>query len=308
MSEADSYVHSVARMGTVIAIRLVGERALSQGKNVLDASVRRAVAWFDEVEATCSRFDGKSELRRLSGQTGTPVRVSAILFQAVQFALEVAEETNGAFDPTVGLTMEAHGFDRHYRTGQILRTPVVKESRSASYRDVRLDPAARSITLRRPLLLDLGAVAKGLAVDLAVRELQPFENFMVDAGGDLYLAGHNAEGEPWSVGIRHPRDPSALIDTLLVSDAAVCTSGDYERIEPERGGHHLMDPRGGRPATAVASATVIAPTAMMADALATAAFVLGPEDGLRFLERSEVDGLIVTPALEQFMTPGLHDE
>ena len=84
------------------------------------------------------------------------------------------------------------------------------------------------MTLHRPLLLDLGAVAKGLAIDMAARELQPFENFAIDAGGDLYFGGCNAAGEPWSVGIRHPRG-DGLLDTLRVSDAAVCTSGDYER-------------------------------------------------------------------------------
>ena len=113
---------------------------------------------------------------------------------------------------------------------------------------MRLDPHRKTITLLRPLLLDLGAVAKGLAIDMAARELRPFAHFAINAGGDVYVGGRNAQGAPWSVGIRHPRVPGALFDTLRVSDCAVCTSGDYERrcpaeIDAAAGGHHILDPQ-----------------------------------------------------------------
>ena len=165
---------------------------------------------------------------QLIAQVGVAVPVSAILYEAVRFALAVAEESDGAFDPTVGYAMETRGFNREYRTGRTVKT-ALEPGGSVSYRDVRLDPERKTITLLRPLILDLGAVAKGLAIDLAARELQPFENFAIDAGGDLYLGGCNPDGEPWSVGIRHPRRDNELIDSLRVSIEAVCTSGDYER-------------------------------------------------------------------------------
>jgi thiamine biosynthesis lipoprotein len=175
-----------------------------------------------------------------------------------------------------------------------------------SYRDVRLDVERNTITLLRPLVLDLGAVAKGLAVDTAARELRPFENFAVDAGGDLYLGGCNPDGRPWSVGIRHPRRGGEILDVLRVSDRAVCTSGDYERRAPgDDAGHHIIDPRSGASAASVASVTVVAPTAMLADAVATAAFVLGPSEGMELFARLGVEGLIVSPTLEVFETPGL---
>ncbi len=97
---------------------------------------------------------------RLATQVGVPVRVSTILFEAVQFAWAVAEATEGAFDPTVGYAMESLGFNREYRTGQTIRTPLDSNS-AVSYRDVRLDAERQTITLLRPLILDLGAVAKG---------------------------------------------------------------------------------------------------------------------------------------------------
>ena len=159
--------------------------------------------------------------------------------------------------------------------------------------------------MRKPLLLDLGAVAKGLAIDLAAQELTCFAHAVVEAGGDLSVRGRSATNEPWRVGIRHPRQEGALIEVLHVSDMAVCTSGDYERRGPRGDGHHLIDPQRGASVDTVASVTVIAPTAMVADALATAAFVLGPARGLRFLEAQGVDGLIYSSALERYATPGL---
>jgi thiamine biosynthesis lipoprotein len=253
-------------MGTLITIE-----APSGDPEALD----RAFRWFHEVESRCTRFDPESELRQVTAQAGVGVQASAILYEALQFALMAAEESGGAFDPT-----------------------VVNSADGVSYKDVVLDPEGRTITLRRPLTLDLGAVAKGLAVDMAARELAELSNFAIDAGGDLYLGGSNEQGAPWRVGIRHPRNEGELIGSLEVSNKAVCTSGDYERPG------HILDPRTGASPESVASVTVVAPSAMLADALATAAFVLGPEDGLALLESQCVDGLIVTATLQQYRTRG----
>lgn len=276
-------VRTEAVMGTLVTIQIVPSPTHA---GAIEPALDRAFGWFREVEARCTRFDEQSELRQLSTRIGVAVSVSAILFEAVQFALMVAEQTGGAFDPTVGRRMEGH-------------------DDQATWRDITLDPVRRTITLHRPLILDLGAVAKGLAVDTAAHELRPFRNFAIDAGGDMYLGGFNPHGHPWSVGIRHPRLDRELIETVQVTDQAVCTSGDYERQGPA-GAHHILDPRrtGTSPDT-VASATVIASGAMLADALATAAFVLGPEQGIRFLERMGVNGLIVTPNLRRYESRGL---
>ncbi len=154
-----------------------------------------------------------------------------------------------------------------------------------------------------PLILDLGAVAKGFAIDLAARELDVFADFAVEAGGDMYVKGRNAMGAPWQIGIRHPRDDGELIARVHLSNAAICTSGDYERRTPSAdSGHHLVNPASGHSPAAIASVTVIAPTAMAADALSTAAFVLGPQEGLQFLIEQGVEGLIISPTLEQQMT------
>lgn len=273
-------IRTEAVMGTLVTIQTAAAHA--------EEIVERAFGWFVEVEARCSRFSESSELRELCRQSNVPVPASAILFEAVRFALSVAVETGGAFDPTLGRALENRGLN-------------IAVSEFGAYRDIVLDAANRTIRLRRPLTLDLGAVAKGLAIDLAARELAPMRDFAIDAGGDLYLGGRNPDGAEWRVGIRHPRQGQELIACLRVSNQAVCTSGTYER------GEHILDGRSGKPADAVASATVVAPNAMLADALATAAFVLGPAEGIQLLNRMGVDGLIVTPALERYATEGLPD-
>lgn len=289
-------------MGTIVTIALVinadsaGDGAAVMSSDTGDA-VDRAFAWFRHVEARCSRFDPASELSGVSSApVKTPVPVSDLVFEALRFALQVAEMSDGAFDPVVGAAMAARGFNRHYATGDVIAT--AGQHGEATFRDVLLDPGARTVTLQTPLVLDLGAVAKGLAIDLAAKELATVGNFSIDAGGDLYLGGKNDEGEDWSVGIRHPRKDRAVIEVLRVSDCAVCTSGDYER------GRHLLNPSSGEPAAGLASATVIAPTAMLADAASTAAFVMGPVDGLAFCREIGVHAILFTPGLERHETSG----
>ena len=195
----DDYICTRLLMDTAVTIQVPREGA---------DRVETAFAWFHHVEACCSRFDPRSELRRLTAQVGMPVAASTLLFQAVQFALTVARESRGAFDPTIGFTLEALGFNRNYRTGERVETTIPPEG-PVSYLDVELDAERQTIMLRRPLILDLGAVAKGLAIDMAAHELEPLQDFAIDAGGDLYLGGHRPDGAAWSVGIRNPRPTGA---------------------------------------------------------------------------------------------------
>jgi thiamine biosynthesis lipoprotein len=273
-------------MGTIVTIATVGDHG--------DAVVR-AFEWFREVEARCSRFDVASELSQLSATAGRAVEVSDLVFEALRFAVHVADISGGAFDPVIGGAMIARGFNRHYMTGEPAPFQAHLDD-SATFRDVALDVETKTVTLLRPLSLDLGAVAKGLAIDLAAKELEDVRNFSIDAGGDLFLGGKNDDGADWSVGIRHPRKDHAVIEVLHVSDKAVCTSGDYER------GPHLLDPANQTPATGLASATVIAPTAMLADAASTAAFVLGPIDGADFCRRIGVAAILFAPDLTRYET------
>jgi thiamine biosynthesis lipoprotein len=260
---------------------------------VVETHVQRALAWFDSVERICTRFDRTSEVMRLLDEVGKPVHVSTLLFEVVAFAMDLAEQTVGAFDPAVGASLEQLGFNTNYKTGEVIHTAVASD---VTFRDVKLNRHARTIELRRPLVLDLNAVAKGLAIDLAARELQAYPDVCVEAGGDLVVRGHNHAGEAWRIGIQHPRAEGLIAHTLEVTDAAVCTSGDYERrAGPDLSEGHILDARTRTPVKDLASVTVIAPTAMAADGLSTAAMVLGRERGLDFLRAQGVRGVLVAP-------------
>lgn len=296
----ETFTRTAVFMDTHVSLTMIADSTADQ----CEVSADRAFQWFRRVEECCSRFDPRSELMQLTAQSGVPVSVSPLLFDVARFALAVAHESGGAFDPTIGYTLESRGFNRNYLTGERIRTQL-ESTASCSYRDVLLDTRRHTITLLKPLILDLGAVAKGLAVDLAARELGELPGFAIDAGGDLFVGGRNARGEPWRVGIRHPRQHAELLATLRVSGAAVCTSGDYERESANGDGRcHIVDPRTGAPVSGIASVTVVAPTALLADALGTAAFVLGWARGIDWLERRGVEGMIVTSNLERYQTSG----
>jgi thiamine biosynthesis lipoprotein len=148
--------------------------------------------------------------------------------------------------------------------------------------------------------VDLGGIAKGYAVDLAARALREagVEDFIVDAGGDLFVAG-DKNGKPWRVGIQDPRDPAKLFRIVTPAEGSLVTSGDYERyfLWEGRRYHHILDPRTGFPAPNCRSVTIFAPTSMDADAAATTVFVLGPEAGIKFLEGQKgFAGLIIDAA------------
>jgi FAD:protein FMN transferase len=282
-------------LGTVVSFRFPDADAADA---TLAKCVQESLAWIEAVELACSRFDPHSEAVRLSERTGEWVPVSPILAGALDMALRLAALTDGAFDPSVGALLARRDPFGHQYTGARVSFP---DSPGASFRDIELDLDRLRVRMRRSLLLDLGAVAKGLAVDLAARALEPAGPCLVDGGGDVYLVGAPARGH-WQVGIAGGAD--RLLGTVHCSaGTAVCTSGPWFRPGPD-GGHHLLDARTGSSANHALSATVIADSAMVADGAATAAFILGPRDGLALLSQLGVDGFIQAPDRTLTLTPG----
>lgn len=283
-------------MGTLVQVQVVTDRTQSE----VQPALNRALAAIRRVETICSRFDPTSELMQLSRTAGSPVAVSDTLFEALRFAREVAEFTDGRFDPTIGRAMEKAGFDRHYLTAETVDSTWSGDA-GASYRDLVLNSQTRTVYLKRPLVLDLGAVAKGLGIDLAVQELRTFDfqGFSVDAGGDVHVDGLDEFGEPWLVGIKHPIHKEQQIAYLRLTDAAVCTSGSYERVSSVRPDtHHILDPNREVSPRGLLSVTAVGPFAMMCDAFSTAAFLYGAHAGLELLDAVDLAGITVTDALE----------
>jgi thiamine biosynthesis lipoprotein len=289
-------------MDTCVSVQVLS----AEPEYLLQNRFDRIQEWFFHVEQICSRFDTDSEVCYLAEHPGKPVRVSPLLFHLLQVTQKIAHLSHGVFDPTMGYQLVQAGFDQHYLTGQRSQS-FPRARKRPDYREIVLDRQQQTVMLRCPLLLDLGGVAKGLALDLAAQELARFSHYTMDAGGDLYVRGENERQRPWRIGIRHPRqtqDCLALLEGPWKDGAAICTSGDYERAGVGvHTRHHILDPRTGHSAQGVASVTVIAPHALLADALSTAAFVLGPAKGLKLLRKAGLPGLIISSSLEWFMTP-----
>lgn len=286
-------------MDTVVDIQVVTDKS----KDEAEAQINRAFEAFQKIEQACSRFSPDSELMKACQQIEIPVPVSPLLFEPLKIALEVAKWTDGIFDPTVGKVMEDHGFNRHYLTGQSLQSVAAD---SVTYRDIVLDEQDHTLYLQKPLVIDLGAVAKGFAIDLAANELKEFEGFVVNAGGDLFAGGTDKSVNVWKIGIQHPEQKGQIIETIEISNEAICTSGSYERKSAKINGmHHLIHPKTKQSPNDWISCSVIAPFAMLADAVSTATFLLGLDSGKAFIEQAELKGILITFGLQIVRVGGI---
>lgn len=273
LSAATSEVRLV--MGTRAEVQVAGVEAPA---DVVDA----AFGALDVVDRSMSLWK-ESELTRLN--RAGEARVSPELQAVIEHALEVAAASEGAFDPTVEpLVRAAGGFG-----GPRRRLTSAERERLLAHvgaGHVHLDHADGSVRLDPGTALDLGGIAKGFAVDLALRALRAAgaSSGLVDLG----QSSVSVFGQPLTLEVRNPERPDGPAwARLSLSDGHVSTSGDDQRKD------HILDPRTGRPAHRVLSATVIAASAMEADALSTAVFVLGADRGLALLERRHAAGFVL---------------
>ena len=247
---------------------------------------------FATWETTLTRFRPGSELSRLNAAAGRPVPVGSLLFEVVQAALDAARATRGLFDPTILRGLERLGYDRTFaEVAPDAPATGAPAGTGAAWRGVRLDRDARTITLPAGTGIDLGGIAKGMAVDAAVARLATagISPLMVDAGGDLRVLGSPPGGLGWPV-------DAAGRGTVTLTAGALATSGIARRqwVRGGRRAHHLLDPRTGAPATTgLWSVTVAAGTCAQAEVAAKTAFLLGPAPGVAFLEAKGLAGLLV---------------
>ncbi|WP_026695235.1 FAD:protein FMN transferase [Peribacillus kribbensis] len=281
-------------MDTVVKIQVVTKNP--EERSAAGVRVDRAFQVFHRVEQACSRFTPESEVMKACQTVGKPVKISPFLFEPLKFALNAAELTSGEFDPAIGKLLEEHGYNRHYLTQETIYTPLAEHG---DFRDIVLDEHLQTLYLKKPLIIDLGAVAKGFAIDLAANELRKFAGFIINAGGDVYAGGSDENGQPWEIGIQHPKKKGRVIETVNLSDEAICTSGSYERMNKEIPGmHHMISPRTKESPNDLISSSVIAPFAMMADAFSTITFLLGREKGRELLESMNLKGLLIKNDLQ----------
>ena len=298
-------------MGTTCEIVVAIPTGDDQGPAV--EAIEAAFTEMARVEALMTTWRPDSSVSKLNARAGkgwTAIDLdTATVMEKSQWG---AKLSGGAFDITVGTFKGLWKFDDDV-DGSIPSDADVKARLShlgwkkvQVRRNLAKKTASARITDPRTLVT-LGGSAKGYAVDVAVATLRGrgFNDFIVQAGGDLYVAGDRGD-RAWQVVIKDPRggDPFASIQ---LRDSTFSTSGDYERfaIIEGRRYHHIMDLRTGWPATASQSATVLARTAVDAEVLTKTAFILGGAEGLALVERAGAKAVIVTAAGEVLWSPGL---
>ncbi len=296
-------------MDTVIELTVVAEN-----EETARQAIGEAARTIQSVEDWGSADDPASEMARINAVAdGFGGDVSADFAKTLRIALDVAAISNGAFDPTIRPLVERWDF-----SGESSFVPTDEELAKllplVNYRQVILDE--NGLTLPAGYRLDLGGVAKGYIVDQALLVMQRngATAGLISAGGDVAGFGERPDGGAWVIGIQHPRQPEKLFGTLPLNNAAVATSGDYERYFELDGirYHHLLDPATGYPARGLTSVTILAPACAEADAWATAIFVLGLEAGLALLEEQPgLEGLLLyetEDGLRQLMTTGMAEK
>jgi thiamine biosynthesis lipoprotein len=232
-----------------------------------------------------STYKPDSELSRVnSGAATEPVMISSELFKLIEQALEYSDLTQGAFD----ITYASAGQYYDYRKGSKPDSKLLAEVLPAiNYHHVRLDAAHRSVKFMRPgVRIDLGGIAKGYAVDRSISILQAagIKNALVSAGGDTRVIGSHWD-HPWKIGIRDPRNRNGIVSMIPLEDAAISTSGDYERYFEKDGVryHHILNPGTGESPHQVHSTSIIGDNATDTDALSTSVFVMGVTKGLELI-------------------------
>ena len=258
----------------------------------LDLLVEEVFREFSRLEALLSVWKLGSDVVAINKAAGVqPVKVSEETINILKEAEKVSQRTSGKFDVSFGALSGLWRFD-HDQDNKIPDPKIVKERLSLiDYESIAIDDKARTVKLeKKGMRLHLGGIGKGYAVDRAVSILRNngVKNFMMQAGGDLYVAGSRGP-RAWRVGVRDPRGlPTDYFAATEVTDATFSTSGDYERYFVKDGVryHHIIDPDTGEPARKCRSVTVMAPHAITADTLSTAIFLVGPEEGLKIIEET----------------------
>ncbi len=296
--------------GTLVSITVSGVE-----EGAAAAALAAGFAPFERVEQAMNEWRPESPLSRLNAAAGSGewIDVPPDLFEVLRLALDGARRTGGLFDPTWAALRDLWRFG----DGQ---TGEVPDPAAVAARCRLLDPGAlelwrgedgrcRARLRRAGMQVGLGGIAKGWAVDRAAAALRArgVRDFLVQAGGDLYAGGRD-RGRPWRIGIRDPRGAEGRrFAWLEVSDQAFSTSGDYERffVAGGRRYHHLIDPRTCAPAEASRSATILAPSAVEAEVLSKAVFVLGGRAGLRLAEKEGAAAVLVTARNQVQVSPSL---
>ncbi|WP_116105279.1 FAD:protein FMN transferase [Lewinella sp. IMCC34191] len=306
-AQADSSYHrTLTLMGCRFDLTVVAEDA-EAGERYLDM----AVGEISRIEGLISSWDPASQTSEINRRAGErAVVVDPELYDLIRRSVGISTLTDGAFDITYASMDKVWHFD-----GSMTELPppdtIAASVSRVGYRRMQFDDDAHSIFLPEAgMKIGFGAIGKGYAADRAraLLEAEGVKAGIINASGDLTAWGKQPDGKDWLVAITNPLNKAKAFAWLPVDNRAVVTSGDYEKFVTFNGIRyaHIIDPRTGYPATGIVSATVFAPKAELADALATSIFVMGPEIGIDFIDQLPgVDVIIVDAGNQVHSSSGI---
>jgi thiamine biosynthesis lipoprotein len=277
-SDTTMYSISVTKylMGTTVETT-----ARSSDLNLCKKALMSAYEEMQRIENLLSCYKDSSEISAVNRAAGIhPVKVSYETFSMVKRAKSYCNKYKGIFDISIGPLSDLWGFSEDREIILPGDSTIKKLVKLVNYRDIDISESDTTLYLKKKgMSIDLGGIAKGYAIDRgsAVLKSMGITNFILNAGGDIYVSGTKDKNTLWKVGIKHPRKTNDLVGEFNLKDYAVATSGDYERFRIINGKryHHILDPATGYPGTLSRSSTILAPTAEEADATATYVFLLG---------------------------------
>jgi FAD:protein FMN transferase len=304
--------YSDKAMGTSVSVWFWTDREADAAK--------AAEAMFTEIkrlDKEMTTWLPDSDLSKINAAAGDkPVKVSDETIAVIARALDVSKRSGGVFDITVQAFHGLWKFDEDMDGSLPDQADVKKRLALIGWKDVILDKAKKTVFLKRKgMAITLGGIAKGYAVDkcVALLKARGFTDFMVQAGGDMYVAGSKGK-DPWIVGIRDPRGPKdSMFAIAPIKNHSFSTSGDYERGFVKDGVryHHILDPRTGEPAHASRSVTIRAKDAFTADAWSKVMFIDGVEQGEKIIKDNKLDDFEVVWVDDQnkvTVTPGIEKD
>lgn len=291
---------SLFAMNTYMTFTVYGEDA--------QAALQEAEECIQQVEGLWSVTDEDSEIYQANHSGGQPVTVSEETAEIISFALEMAQRTGGALDPTIYPVLTAWGFTTDSKQVPS-QQQIAQLLEQVGYDRIRLN--GTELTVPDGMELDLGAVGKGYTADLVTEILRRHgvTSALISLGGNIQSIGSRPDGSDWRLGIRAPWE-SGNLGVLTVSDAAVVTSGGYENYFDDEQGNiywHILDPSTGYPAdSGLQSVTIVGREGKMCDALSTALFVMGAQSAEQYWrENGGFEMLLVTDSGEILITEGI---
>ena len=284
-------------------LKLMGNRfeisVLSDDILHADACIESAVEEIQRIETLLTTFNESSETNLINQNAGiSPVQVSKEIFNLISRSQRISELTQGAFDITYG-SIDKRFWNFDINMTEMPDAELARQTVSlVNYRNIILDEKNETVFLKeKGMRIGFGGIGKGYAAERAkiILKEKGLKSGIVNAAGDLTAWGFQANGKPWTIGIANPESKNQPFSTLRITDAAVATSGNYEKYAIINGKKysHTIDPKTGVPVGGIKSVTIICPNAEFADAMATPIMVMGVQVGLSMINQMQQIACII---------------